>query len=104
MQLSAKGLLKPFSNSLKDDNTTERGNNDEDAGGDVEPIDKGGDEDNDDDAASEGEGEDEPDDGEDEDDPFYMLGEADHEQLLEDMAAVCTTLNKVCIVIHCSNC
>ena len=39
MQLSAKALLKPFSNSPKDDDTTECGNNDEDAG--VEPIDEG---------------------------------------------------------------
>jgi hypothetical protein len=41
MQLSAKALLKPFSNSLKDDDTTECGNDDEDAVG-VEPIDEGG--------------------------------------------------------------
>jgi len=74
IQLSAKALLKPFSNSLKDDNTIECGNDDEDAGGGVEPIDEGGDEDNDDNDAGEGEGEDEPmDDGEDEDDPFEML-------------------------------
>jgi len=104
MQLSAKALLKPFSNSLKDDNTIECGNDDEDAGGGVEPIDEGGDEDNDDNDAGEGEGEDEPmDDGEDEDDPFEMLDKADHEQLLENTAAVHATLNKVCIVVHCLN-
>jgi hypothetical protein len=38
MQLPAKALLKPFSNLLKDDDTTKCGNDDEDAGGGVEPI------------------------------------------------------------------
>ena len=99
MQLSAKALLKPFSNSPKDDDTTECGNDDEDAG--VEPIDKGSDDDEED-----GEGGDDPtddDDDDDDDDPFEMLDEVDREQLLENTAAVRTTLNKVCIVTLCSN-
>jgi hypothetical protein len=97
MQLSAKALLKPFNNLLKDDDTPECGNNDEDAG--VEPIDEGSDDDEED-----GEGGDDPtDDDDDDDDPFEKLGEADREQLLENTAAVRATLNKVCIVTLCSN-
>ena len=100
MQLSAKALLKPFSNSPKDDDTIECGNDDEDAELGVEPIDEGGDDDNDgedgDDATD--------DDEDDEDDPFEMLDEVEREQLLENTTAVRVTLNKVWIVILCSNC
>jgi hypothetical protein len=42
-------------------------------------------------------------DDDDEEDPFKMLDEVDHEKLMENTAAVCTTLNKACIVILCSN-
>jgi hypothetical protein len=98
MQLSAKALLKPFSNSPKDDDTTECGNDDKDAG--VEPINEGSDD-------EDGEGGDDQTDDYDYDndnDPFEMLDEADREQLLENTAAVHATLNKVCIVTLCSNC
>ena len=96
MQLSAKALLKPFSASPKDDDITEGGNDDEDTEDGIGLIDEGGDE--------EQEEEDEPtEDEEDKEDPFEMLDEVDREQLLEDTAAVRATLNKVCIIILCSN-
>jgi hypothetical protein len=92
MQLSAKALLKPFSASLKDNDTTE--GNDDEAENDLEPFDEGDDE--------EEEGMDEPmddDDDEDEEDQFEMMDETEREQLLKDTAAVRTTLNKVCIYL-----
>jgi hypothetical protein len=97
MQLSTKALLKPFSASPKDNDTTEGGNDDEDTEDGVGLIDEGGDEEQD-------EEDKQMEDEEDEEDPFEMLDEVDHEQLLEDMAAVRATLNKVCIIILCSNC
>ena len=102
MQLSAKALLKPFSASPKDDNTTEGSNDDNNAEVGLKQINEGGDYDN-----NEDEGGDEPmDDGdeEEEEDPFEMLDEVDHEQLMKNTVAVCATLNKACIVILCLIC
>ena len=102
MQLSAKALLKPFSASPKDDDTTEGSNDDDGAEVGLKPINEGDDYDK-----EENEGRDEPmDDGdeEEEEDPFEMLDEVDREQLMENTVAVCAMLNKACIVILCLNC
>jgi hypothetical protein len=98
MQLSAKALLKPFSASPKDDDTTEGGNDDDNAEVGVKPINEGGDYDEEDEG-----GDELMDDGDDED-PFEMLGEVDREKLMENTAAVHAMLNKACIVILCLNC
>lgn len=104
LQLSAKALLKMF------DNPKPGSINDNDADDNAQPLDplsafndnigfdlyntdgNGCKEDEEDQASKDGE----TDGDEDEDDPMAMLPAADHEALIEDMAAVCTMLDKVC--------
>jgi hypothetical protein len=90
MQLSAKALLRPFSNSAEDGDATECGN-DADVG--AELIDEDGDYDEDSEGEDEGEAM-----NDDEEDPFESLDEVDREELLENTAAVRSTLNKVGLI------
>ena len=102
MQLSAQALLKPFTmvaTSGSDDNDGSSLKGDE-AGGDDVYEDEG--------SEAEG-GVDDDDDGEEdeqeEEDPFAELGEEEKEALLENTAAVCLILEKVCTCyIHYHGC
>jgi hypothetical protein len=92
IQLSAKGLLKPFYSvrSIETDNETEYG---DDSVLSLQALD--------DEEKSEGEGEDDPnadnDDKDEDEDPLGALDDDEREELINNTKAVCTTLNKVCL-------
>ena len=90
MQLSAKALLKPFSTTIK----TECNDNDDDdqTMPDLKALSIDNDDMEDEDG---GDGGDDEDDDEEEEDPLEQLTEEERGSLLEQISAVCTSLNKV---------
>jgi hypothetical protein len=98
MQLSAKGLLKPFSATPEEEAALIA-----DASNESTSSDDSNDEDStvEDDDDSSNEVEDKGED--DEDDPFDELGEEEKAELIEQTTAVRMTLNKVCFLISFSS-